>query len=68
MPTLRTLFGLARPAAASAPQSAGESLPDTTKVQVFGPEATGELYLRNPQGMLKMDPATAEAYMAAMSG
>jgi hypothetical protein len=69
MPTLRTLFRLPRPAAASAqPETAGEALPETPKVRVFLPEGAEGLYLRNPHGMLKMDPATAEAYVAAMAG
>lgn len=66
MPSLRNLFR-ARPAA-SQTETAGEALPETSKVQVFGPEATKELYLRNPSGMLKMDAETAEAYVAAMAG
>lgn len=69
MPTLRSLFRGPRPAAASAqPETAAEALPETPKVQVFLPEGAEGLYLRNPHGMLKMDPATAEAYVAAMSG
>lgn len=67
MPSLRNLFRT-RPAAASMTGTAGETLPETPKVQVFGPEATKEMYLRNPGGMLKMDAETAEAYVAAMAG
>lgn len=69
MPTLRALLRLPRPAAASAqPETASKAPPETPKVRVFLPAATEEMYLRNPHGMLKMDPATAEAYVAAMSG
>lgn len=69
MPALRALFRLPRPAAASAPaRSADEAPPETPKVHVFLREGAEGLYLRDPHGMLKMDPATAEAYVAAMSG
>jgi hypothetical protein len=69
MPSLRTLFRTPRPAAETiAPAAAGETQQETSRVQVFRVEAADELYLRNPHGMLRMDPATAEAYVAAMSG
>jgi mRNA-degrading endonuclease toxin of MazEF toxin-antitoxin module len=69
MPSLRTLFRTPRAAAETiAPDTAGETLQETSKVQVFRVEAADELYLRNPHGMLRMDPATAEAYAAAMAG
>lgn len=69
MPTLRSLFRGSQPRPAPArPQTVGEALPETPKVQVFLPEGAEGLYVRNPNGMLKMDPATAEAYVAAMSG
>lgn len=69
MPILRSLFRGSRPAAAPAqPQSAGEAPPEALKVQVFLPEGAEGMYLRDPNGTLKMDPATAEAYVAAMSG
>jgi hypothetical protein len=69
MPTLRTLFSRSRSAAAAAqPETAATALPEKPKVQVFLPEGAEGLYLRNPHGMLKMDPATAEAYIAAMAG
>jgi hypothetical protein len=68
MPTLRTLFSRPRSAASAQPETAAGDLPETPKVQVFLPEGAEGLYLRNPHGMLKMDPATAEGYVAAMSG
>jgi hypothetical protein len=69
MPTLRSLFRGTRPTAASAqPETAAQAPTETPKVQVFLPEGAEGLYMRNPHGTLKMDPATAEAYVAAMSG
>jgi hypothetical protein len=63
MPSLRTLFRAPRISPVTVPE------PRTPDVAERAGEAADEgLYLRNPHGMLKMDSATADAYVAAMAG
>jgi hypothetical protein len=61
MSILRTLFRGIRPAPAMSSQApaAGAAPADEPEDHV--------LYLRDPHRMLRMDAATAEAYVAAMS-
>lgn len=61
MPILRTLFRGIRPAPVMNSESRTAEAPTAAEPEDYG------LYLRDPHRMLRMDAATAEAYVAAMS-